>query len=60
MTQLPDGGVDRRLVASWGVLGGVDEVGRGALAGPLAVGLVVVDGQLLLRLNRLGTILLLK
>lgn len=45
MTQLPDGGVDRRLVASWGVLGGVDEVGRGALAGPLAVGLVVVDGQ---------------
>ncbi len=45
MTHFPDGGVDRRLIASWEVLGGVDEVGRGALAGPVAVGLVVVDGQ---------------
>lgn len=35
---------DEELVSRFGLLGGVDEVGRGAIAGPLAVGLVVTDG----------------
>lgn len=43
MIHYPDGEVDQRLLASWKVFGGVDEVGRGALAGPLAVGVVVID-----------------
>lgn len=43
MIHYPDGEVDQRLLASWKVFGGVDEVGRGALAGPLAVGVVVMD-----------------
>lgn len=43
MIHYPDGEVDQRLLASWNVIGGVDEVGRGALAGPLAVGVVVID-----------------
>lgn len=45
MTHYPDGEVDQRLLASWKVFGGVDEVGRGALAGPLAVGIVVIDDK---------------
>lgn len=39
------GSLDRRLLEAWPLVGGVDEVGRGALAGPLAVGLVVTDGS---------------
>ena len=33
------------LAARPGVLAGVDEVGRGALAGPVSVGVVVIDAQ---------------
>lgn len=43
MTVWPDGAVDRSFLESWGCFAGVDEVGRGALAGPVAVGVVVVD-----------------
>lgn len=43
MISFPDGSVDRALIDSWGSVAGVDEVGRGAIAGPLAVGVVVVD-----------------
>lgn len=43
MTLWPDGQVDRSFLESWGTVAGVDEVGRGALAGPVAVGVVVVD-----------------
>lgn len=32
------------LAARYGVVAGMDEVGRGALAGPVAVGVAVVDG----------------
>lgn len=35
--------VERSLVAPGEIIGGVDEVGRGALAGPVVVGVVVVD-----------------
>ena len=35
--------VERSLVAAGGILIGVDEVGRGAIAGPVAVGVVAVD-----------------
>lgn len=45
MRVIPTGEVDRALLDSWGSLAGVDEVGRGALAGPLAVGVVVVDRE---------------
>ena len=45
MKVIPTGEVDRALLDSWGSLAGVDEVGRGALAGPLAVGVVVVDRE---------------
>ncbi len=43
MVNYPSGEIDRRLLSSWGILAGVDEVGRGSLAGPLAVGVVAVS-----------------
>ncbi len=44
MTGGPTADFDASFIDRFGSLGGVDEVGRGAVAGPLAVGLVVVDG----------------
>ncbi|MDC4232955.1 ribonuclease HII [Actinomyces sp. B33] len=32
------------LARDWGIVAGMDEVGRGALAGPVAVGVALVDG----------------
>ena len=43
MGDAPSEDVDGALLASWGNLAGIDEVGRGALAGPLAVGVVIID-----------------
>ena len=43
MKVFPTGDVDRAFLESWSSLAGVDEVGRGAIAGPLAVGVVVID-----------------
>lgn len=43
MIAYPSGDIDRRLLRHWHCLGGIDEVGRGAIAGPLAVGIVVID-----------------
>ncbi len=45
MKGVPKADVDRNLLQSWGTFCGVDEVGRGALAGPVAVGLVTVDDK---------------
>ena len=39
----PDGSPDRELQRRYGLLAGVDEVGRGALAGPLTVAAVILD-----------------
>lgn len=39
--------LDSTLASRWGSFGGVDEVGRGAIAGPLAVGLVVTRARYL-------------
>lgn len=39
----PDGLPDRALQRRYGLLAGVDEVGRGALAGPLTVAAVILD-----------------
>jgi len=39
----PDGSLDRKLAARFGLIAGVDEVGRGALAGPLVVAAVILD-----------------
>jgi ribonuclease HII len=39
----PDGARDRRLAARFGLIAGVDEVGRGALAGPVTVAAVILD-----------------
>ncbi len=39
----PDGVLDELLVSRFGPVAGVDEVGRGALAGPLFVAAVVLD-----------------
>lgn len=36
-------GIERERLATYPRVGGMDEVGRGALAGPVCVGLVVVD-----------------
>lgn len=40
---LPNLDVERTMVAPGGLLACVDEVGRGALAGPVSVGVVVID-----------------
>jgi len=39
----PDGSLDAGLHASFGLVAGVDEVGRGALAGPVTVAAVILD-----------------
>lgn len=39
----PDGALDAALQARHGMIAGVDEVGRGALAGPVTVAAVVLD-----------------
>ena len=39
----PDGSPDRELQLRYGLLAGVDEVGRGALAGPVTVAAVILD-----------------
>jgi ribonuclease HII len=39
----PDGSLDRELQARHGLIAGVDEVGRGAIAGPVTVAAVVLD-----------------
>jgi ribonuclease HII len=39
----PDGALDRRLEGEYGLIAGVDEVGRGALAGPVTVAAVILD-----------------
>ncbi len=39
----PDGSLDRELEARHGLIAGVDEVGRGAIAGPVTVAAVVLD-----------------
>jgi ribonuclease HII len=41
----PDGARDRTLAARFGLIAGVDEVGRGALAGPVTVAAVILDLQ---------------
>lgn len=41
--QPPDGTLDQLIAARYGLVAGVDEVGRGALAGPLFVGAVILD-----------------
>ncbi|MDO4243941.1 MAG: ribonuclease HII [Actinomyces sp.] len=42
-TILPDRAAERRLLRTHALVGGMDEVGRGSLAGPVTVGLVVVS-----------------
>ena len=39
----PDGALDNELTRSHGLVAGVDEVGRGALAGPVTVAAVILD-----------------
>jgi ribonuclease HII len=39
----PDGSLDRELAARHGLIAGVDEVGRGAIAGPVTVAAVILD-----------------
>jgi ribonuclease HII len=39
----PDGSLDAGLQAAFGLIAGVDEVGRGALAGPVTVAAVILD-----------------
>ena len=39
----PSGSLDRKLQAKHGVIAGVDEVGRGALAGPVTAAAVILD-----------------
>jgi len=39
----PDGSLDNELQARYGLVAGVDEVGRGALAGPVTVAAVILD-----------------
>ncbi len=39
----PDGALDQTLEATYGLIAGVDEVGRGALAGPVTVAAVILD-----------------
>ena len=39
----PDGTLDAKLQHRYGLVAGVDEVGRGALAGPVTVAAVILD-----------------
>lgn len=41
----PDGCLDRELQIRFGLVAGVDEVGRGALAGPVVVAAVILDPE---------------
>ena len=41
----PDRGVEDELLRHHELVGGMDEVGRGSLAGPVTVGLAVVDRE---------------
>jgi ribonuclease HII len=41
----PDGLLDRELRARFGLVAGVDEAGRGALAGPVTVAAVILDPE---------------
>ena len=41
----PDGSLDHQLQVRYGLLAGVDEVGRGALAGPVTVAAVILDPE---------------
>ena len=34
--------LERSLASDWGIVAGMDEVGRGALAGPVAVGVALI------------------
>jgi len=40
---IPDRGMEEQLLARYPLVGGMDEVGRGSLAGPVSVGLAVVS-----------------
>lgn len=42
----PDGALDRKLQAKHGLVAGVDEVGRGSLAGPVTVAAVILNPDL--------------
>lgn len=42
----PDRSLERSLAFEWQTVAGMDEVGRGALAGPVAVGVVVVGAEM--------------
>ncbi|MSS85189.1 ribonuclease HII [Actinomycetaceae bacterium WB03_NA08] len=42
----PDRAVEQDLARVWGRIAGMDEVGRGALAGPVCVGVVVVEEEM--------------
>lgn len=42
-TAAPDGALDSKLQHEFGLVAGVDEVGRGALAGPVTVAAVILD-----------------
>lgn len=43
MPQPPSRNLERALASRWGIVAGLDEVGRGALAGPVCVGAVAVE-----------------
>ncbi len=45
MIQLPDLTVERALWPHYPLVAGLDEAGRGALAGPVAVGVVILPGD---------------
>ncbi len=45
MTQLPDLAFERGLWPHYTAIAGLDEAGRGALAGPVAVGAVILPGD---------------
>ncbi|MDU0349460.1 ribonuclease HII [Actinomyces sp. MRS3W] len=40
---IPDRGLEEHLLAEYALVGGMDEVGRGSLAGPVSVGLAIVS-----------------
>lgn len=40
---VPDRELEKRLLTEYALVGGMDEVGRGSLAGPVSVGLVIVS-----------------
>ena len=44
-TAAPDGALDAALAQRFGLVAGVDEVGRGSLAGPVVVAAVILDSS---------------